>query len=74
MSREDELHDVLNETVKEISRFSSNPRTWLDVMKYFLSCLEQEATDENPSHKLYFIDMLEALQDIIRNRLKTGGW
>jgi len=74
MSKEDELHELLGETAKGISRFSTNPRIWLESMIYFLGRLEQEATDEDPSHKLLYVDMLAALQDTIRNRLKTGGW
>jgi len=53
---------------------SSNPRTWLSWMVYLLGRLEQQATDENPSHKDLYKDMLSALQDAIRNRLRTGGW
>jgi len=74
MSREDELRDLLDETAVEISRMSSNPRTWLSWMVYLLGRLEQQATDENPTHKDLYKDMLAALQDAIRNRQKTGGW
>ena len=74
MSRDDELRQLLDETATEISRLSSNPRTWLSWMVYLLGRLEQQATDENPSHKDLYKDMLSALLDAIRNRLKTGGW
>jgi hypothetical protein len=74
MSVDDELRELLNGTASEISRLSSNPRTWLSWMVYLLGRLEQQATDENPSHKDLYKDMLSALQDAIRNRLKTGGW
>jgi hypothetical protein len=74
MSTEDELRELLNGTAAEISRLSRNPRTWLSWMVYLLGRLEQQATNENPSHKDLYKDMLAALQDAIRNRLKTGGW
>jgi len=74
MSREEELRDTLNETAKEISRVSSNPRTWQSWLVFLLERLDQQAKDENPSHPESFSEMLSALQDAIRNRLKTGGW
>jgi hypothetical protein len=73
MSREDELRDILNETAKEISRTQNNPRTWVSWMVYLLGQLEQEAAKQNPDKKS-FTEMLTALQDVIRNRQKTGGW
>jgi len=73
MSREDELRDILTETAKEISRTQSNPRTWVSWMVYLLGQLEQEAINQNPD-KTAFNEMLSALQDVIRNRQKTGGW
>jgi hypothetical protein len=74
MSRDDELRQLLDETATEISRLSSNTRAWLSWMVYLLGRLERQATDENPSHKDLYKDMLSALLDAIRNRLKTGGW
>ena len=74
MSRDDELRDVLNDAAKEISRLQGNPRTWLSWMVYLLARLEEKATNENPANKESFIEMLSALQDEIRNRMKTGGW
>jgi hypothetical protein len=74
MSVDDELRDLLDGTAIEISRMSGNPRTWLSWMVYLLESLERQATNENPSHKDLYKDMLSALQDAIRNRLKTGGW
>ncbi|MFZ1042281.1 MAG: hypothetical protein WCA79_16125 [Anaerolineales bacterium] len=73
MSREDELRDILNETAKEISRTQNNPRTWVSWMVYLLGRLEQEAISQNPD-KTSYTEMLSALQDVIRNRQKTGGW
>jgi hypothetical protein len=73
MSREDELRDVLRETAKEIAGSQSNPRTWLSWMVYLLARLEEQATSQNPD-MASFIDMLSALQDAIRNRVRTGGW
>ena len=74
MSREDEIRDVLNEAAKEISIAQGNPRTWQSWMVYLLGRLEDEATKGNSAYRESFTDMLSALQDAIRNRLKTGGW
>ena len=74
MSKEDELRDVLNETVKSISEAQSNPRPWLAWVVYLLARLEEKATNENPAYKESFLEMLSALQDEIRNRTRTGGW
>ena len=73
MSREDELRDILDKTAKEIARTQNNPRTWLTWIAYLLGKLEQEAVTHNPD-KTSFIEMLSALLDVIRNRIKTGGW
>jgi hypothetical protein len=74
MSREDELREVLAETAKVISSTQTNPRTWLSWMVFLLARLEQQATDQNPINKDSYVSMLNALQDEIRNRLRTGGW
>ena len=74
MSRDDELRDVLDETARQISRLSHNPRTWLAWIVYLLERMEQDATNENASHKDLFRDTLSALEDAIRNRRNTGGW
>jgi hypothetical protein len=74
MSKEEELRDTLNETVKNISVAQSNPRTWLPWIIYLLARLEEQATNENPAYRESFLDMLAALQDEIRNRQRTGGW
>jgi hypothetical protein len=74
MSKDDDLRDVLNQTAKEISQAQNNPRTWLSWMVYLLIRLEDKANNENPASKDSFNAMLAALQDAIRNRLRTGGW
>jgi type I restriction-modification system DNA methylase subunit len=74
MSKDDELRDILDQTAKDISRLYSNPRTWLSWMVYLLDRLEQRATDAHPEHEEAYKEMLSALQDEIRNRLRTGGW
>jgi hypothetical protein len=74
MSRDDELRDLLDKTASELKRLTSNPRTWLSWLVYFLAALEKQATDVNPADKDLYKDMLSALQDAIRNRFKTGGW
>lgn len=73
MSREDELRDILDKTAQEISSTQNNPRTWVSWMVYLLGQLEQESVKQNPD-KTAFNEMLSALQDVIRNRQKTGGW
>lgn len=74
MSKEEELREILNEAVNNISAAQSNPRTWLAWMVYLLARMEEKATNENPAYKESFLDMLDALQDEIRNRTRTGGW
>lgn len=74
MSKEDEVRDVLISAAKSISDAQSNPRTWLAWVVFLLARLEESATNENPANKESYTDMLSALQDEIRNRMKTGGW
>jgi len=74
MSKEDGLRESLDATAREISGAQSNPRTWLSWIVYLLARLEEQATNENPSDRQAFLEMLSALQDEIRNRGKTGGW
>ena len=74
MSKEEEIREILNQAVSNISAAQSNPRTWLAWMVYLLARLEEKATNENPAYKDSFLDMLDALQDEIRNRTRTGGW
>jgi hypothetical protein len=72
-SNEDDLRDVLDKTALEITQMYSNPRTWQSWMVYLLGRLEAEAT-KNSATMDSFKEMLSALQDELRNRLKTGGW
>ena len=74
MSYEDELRDILNEAAKSIADAESNPRAWLAWIVYLLARLEEKATGENPFYREAYIEMLAALQDEIRNRMRTGGW
>lgn len=74
MIKEDDIRDALNETANDISLMEGNPRTWLSWMVYLLARLEEKATNENPANKDSFLEMLSALQDEIRNRMRTGGW
>lgn len=74
MSREDELRDVLRDTAKTISSVQGNPRTWLSWVVFLLARLEELSTNENAANKESYLEMLSALQDEIRNRIKTGGW
>ena len=74
MSGDDELRDILGETARELARVQSNPRTWLSWMVYLLARLEEKATNQGPAGKDAYVSMLAALQDEIRNRMRTGGW
>jgi hypothetical protein len=74
MSEEDELKDWLDRTAKEIAERNPNSRTWHGWVLYLLNALEQQAQDGDPRNPGGFRDMLEALQDSLRNRLRTGGW
>jgi hypothetical protein len=74
MINENELRDVLTDAVENISRLESNPRTWLSWILFLLARLEEKATNESAANKESFLEMLAALQDEIRNRMKTGGW
>ena len=74
MSNEDEVRGILDEASKEIYQLSNNPRTWVSWMIYMLVRLEQHALDANPVYKETYKEMLVALGDAIRNRLRTGGW
>jgi hypothetical protein len=74
MSREDELRDILVEAAKSISDSEENPRAWLSWLVYLLARLEERATNENPTYRDSYLEMLAALQDEIRNRTRTGGW
>ena len=74
MIKEYDLRAELDSVAKDISDFSANPNTWSTWILYLLNNLEQQALDVNPSHQEYYEDMLSLMQDLIRNRLKTGGW
>jgi hypothetical protein len=73
MIKEDDLRDSLNEIANDIVDLESNPRTWLSWMVYLLARLEERSTI-TASDKEAFFEMLSALQDEIRNRMRTGGW
>jgi hypothetical protein len=73
MIKEDDLRDSLDELASDIIDMESNPRTWLSWMVYLLARLEEKSTI-TASDKEAFFEMLSALQDEIRNRMKTGGW
>ena len=74
MSTDDDLRDMMTETAKELARRQSNPRTWLSWMVYLLARLEEQANYHSLAGKDAFVSTLSALQDEIRNRMKTGGW
>ncbi len=69
----DDLRDVLDAAALEIAQLDSNPRTWQAWMVYLLGRLEAQAAS-NPAYMESFKEMLGALQEELRNRVKTGGW
>jgi hypothetical protein len=73
MIKEDDLRDSLTAIAGDIVDLESNPRTWLSWMVFFLARLEEKSTI-TASDKEAFSEMLSALEDEIRNRMKTGGW
>lgn len=74
MSREDTIREILDDAVKEIMQADDNPRTWLSWVVYLLSKLEEKVTQQGPVNRASYVEMLDALQDEIRNRNRTGGW
>jgi hypothetical protein len=39
-----------------------------------MSRLEDQAAKAGPTDRETFVEMLSALQDEVRNRVRTGGW
>jgi hypothetical protein len=74
MISEDDVRDVLKQAAEDVSQVQSNPRAWLSWLVYLLVQLEGKANNENPASKVSYSELLTALQDAIRNRLRTGGW
>ncbi len=74
MSKEDQIREILDETVKVISTIQDNPSTWQSWLVYLLAQMEAEATKGGSARHDSFIEMLSTLQDAIRNRMRTGGW
>ena len=73
MSREDKLREILNDTAKEYPAHKVIRAHGCHGWFICSDNLEQEAANQNPDKKS-FNEMLSALQDVIRNRQKTGGW
>jgi hypothetical protein len=73
MIKEDDIRDALNSIASDIVDLESNPRTWLSWMVYLLARFEEKSTI-TASDKEAFFEMLSALEDEIRNRMRTGGW
>ncbi|MCK6539153.1 MAG: hypothetical protein L6Q26_03770 [Anaerolineales bacterium] len=74
MSKEDNIREILDEAVQEIVEAEGNPRAWLSWALYLLTKLEEKVTQTGPVNRASYVEMLEALQDEIRNRVRTGGW
>ena len=74
MSKDEDLRDILDQAVEQITQAQSNPRTWLSWMVYLLARFEEEAVKTGTANRESYMEMLAALQDEIRNRTRTGGW
>ena len=74
MSREEDVHEALNQAAQAIAQLQGNPRTWLSWILYLLARLEDQAAKASATNREAFVEMLAALQDEIRNRARTGGW
>lgn len=74
MSADEELREILENTARDLSRLSSNPRTWLSWLVYLLTCLQKEALGKSVGSTEAFREMLAALQEAIRNYFRTGSF
>jgi len=74
MSKEDDIRDVLNQATQIITQTHNNPRAWLSWIVYLLARFEEQAAKASASNRETYVEMLGALQDEIRNRVRTGGW
>jgi hypothetical protein len=74
MRSEDELRDELDIAAEMIAGFSGNPRTWLSWVIYLLEQMEKRSMAANPVYQELYGEMLTALQDAIRQRLRGGSW
>jgi hypothetical protein len=74
MSKEDDIRDALHQAAQVITQTQSNPRAWLSWIVYLLARLEDQAAKASSSNRETYVEMLAALQDEIRNRVRTGGW
>lgn len=74
MSKDEDLRDILDQAVEQITEAQSNPRTWLSWMVYLLARFEEEAVKTGTANRESYMEMLAAMQDEIRNRTRTGGW
>ena len=74
MMSEDELREILKSAATDISQTDTNPRTWLSWVVFILARLEEKATIGNAANRESYFEMLTALQEEIRNRMRTGGW
>ena len=74
MSKEEDVREALNQAAQAIAQVQGNPRTWLSWIIYLLTRLEDQAAKASATNRETFVEMLSALQDEIRNRVRTGGW
>lgn len=74
MSKEDNIRELLDQAAEEIANAQSSPRTWLSWVVYLLARLEDQSDKANTYSRESYMEMLSALQDEIRNRIRTGGW
>lgn len=74
MSKEDNIRELLDQAAEEIANAQSSPRTWLSWVVYLLARLEDQSDKASTYNRESYMEMLSAMQDEIRNRVRTGGW
>jgi hypothetical protein len=74
MVKDFELRSALEKVAEDMHTFAPNPATWLSWITYFLSQLENQSRDVNPSNHERYLEMISNLQDAIYNRQQTGSW
>ena len=74
MLRDDELRQILRDAAQAMAEHDPNPSTWLSWVLYFLKELQSQATGAESMYQDLYREMLEYLQQALRNRTKTGGW
>jgi hypothetical protein len=73
MCKEEDVREALNRAAQAMAQVPGNPRPWLSWIIYRLTRLEDQAAKASATNPKTSVEMLAALQDVIRNRARTGG-